>query len=372
MRRAAVAIGGILLGACAPPPVASPFARPPPGAPPPLAPVCGADPLSQDDTFAAKNFARYEAAITAARDFLDALDVDPAALRARNIKGKKKLVEALDAYYRLYQIARPGERGKLLARVAALAKPTSEDAYHDMLTVDDQVFKEDATSYLRAAFLLDRMGLDTTRYRRAIAACKARLDAHMKERGPHQRRAFHTYYQHFGLAEPFPLEGALADGLVARRADPDAMERMDAYALTHEVFAAYAFGDDLETYAFGTADRAYLRAALAKLGARALADHDADLVAEIVTCLRLLGMLDEPFFARGLAFLLAAQNLDGSWGHYEKLRARFGDFVKQGYYLHTTMVAVEALVLGFQLLPMRRDCTPMLFSGKPGATPPRF
>jgi hypothetical protein len=332
------------LASCAP--SAAPSAAPPP---PPAAPDAAKPAL---DAFIEANRVRYTTAIAGARAFLDALDVDPAALRARRIKGKKKLVEALDAYYRLYQISPPTERAKLLARIASLAKPTTEAAYHDMLTVDDHAFNEDATSYLRAALLLDRMGLDITLYRRAIEAVKSRLDAHMKERGPHQRRAFHTYYQHFGLTEPFPLEGALEQGLIARRADPGPLGRMDAYALTHEVFAAYAFGDDLDARPFTGEDRAYLRAAFGTLGERALGERDSDLVAEIVTCLRLLRMTGEPRYTRGIAYLLDAQNADGSWGSYEPLRARLGDLVKQAFYLHTTMVAIDALTLAFE--PMFR------------------
>jgi hypothetical protein len=334
----------------------------PPHAPtlpaPPPAPVVSDAANPALDAFVDANRARYTAAIAGARAFLDALDVDPAALRARHLKGKKKLVEALDAYYRLYQVSPPGARAGLLARIAALAKPTTEAGYHDMLTVDDHAFNEDATSYLRAALLLDRMGLDTALYRRAIEAVKGRLDAHMKERGPHQRRAFHTYYQHFGLAEPFPLAGALEQGLIARRADPAQLGRMDAYALTHEVFTAYAFGDDLDARPFTGEDRAYLRGALGALGDRSLRERDPDLVAEIVTCLRLLRMTDAPGYTRGIAYLLDAQNADGAWGSYEPLRARLGDLVKQAFYLHTTMVAIDALTLAFEPMFRRGEGAP--------------
>ncbi len=60
------------------------------------------------DAFIAGERARYVAAITRARAFLDGLEVDPINLRAHGIKGKKKLVEALDAYHRLYQHRLPG------------------------------------------------------------------------------------------------------------------------------------------------------------------------------------------------------------------------------------------------------------------------
>ena len=70
--------------------------------------------------------------------------------------------------------ARSSSKAKpaLIARIEELARPTRGDRYHDMLTVDDREFKEDATSYLRAALLLDRLGLDTTLYRKEIAAMK--------------------------------------------------------------------------------------------------------------------------------------------------------------------------------------------------------
>ena len=238
-----------------------------------------------------------------------------------------------------------------------------------MLALPDHEFHEDATSYLRAAFLLDRMGLDVGRYRAGIVAMKGRLDGHLRERGPHQRRAFHGYYRHFGLEEPFPLEGALEDGLIAARADPDRLSRMDVYALTHEVYAAYDFGERIEDEAVHGAPSGaspeepfsdagapvYLRGALPRLAAAYRDLRDPDLVAELATCLRYLRFTGDPAFAEALGYLLDAQNEDGSWGRYEAARARLGELVKQGLYLHTTMVAVEALSLGFEDLFRRGE-----------------
>jgi hypothetical protein len=314
------------------------------------------------DGFRRENRARYVAAMARARSFLDGLEIDPLKLRAAHLKGKKKLVEALDAYGRLYEIAPKGLRPALLARIEELAKPTREAAYHDMLVVDDREFHEDATSYLRAAVLLDRLGLDVTRYREAILAMKGRLDAHMRERGPHQRRAFHTYYRHFGLQEPFPLDGALDGGLIARSPDPAGLSRADAYALTHEIYAAYDFGESLaiggsapdtpgeslDAEPFSESARRYLREALPRLVELDETRHDPDLVAELTTCLRYLRFTGDPSYGRALGYLLDTQNEDGSWGDYRAARARLGDLVKQGLYLHTTMVAIEALSLGFE------------------------
>jgi hypothetical protein len=217
---AACLLAGLLV-ACAPPPSPAPAPLTPPPA------RCVPAPARRAlDAFVRGNRERYGAAIARARGFLDALEIDPSALRAHGIKGKKKLVEALDAYSRLYRVADPEARSGLLARVTALARVTTESRYHDMLTVDDRQFREDATSYLRAAYLLDRLGLDVSRYRAEIVAMKGRLDAHMRERGAHQRRAFHGYYQHFGLAEPFPLEAALEQGLIAAKPEPDGLARL--------------------------------------------------------------------------------------------------------------------------------------------------
>ena len=307
------------------------------------------------DAFVDRDHARYRAAIARARGFLDALEVDPIELRAHHIKGKKKLVEALDAYYRLYQIAAPQDRAGVLERVEALARSAADDRYHDLLTVDDHQFREDATSYLRAAFLLDRMGIDVRRYRAAIVAIKGRLDAHMGERGPHQRRAFHTYYRHFALAEPFPLAGALEQGLIAGKADPERLSRGDAYGLTHEIFSAYDFGDALDAEPFRDPEQRYLRGALPRLLALWRAKDDPDLVAELVTCLRYLRFTGDPEYAAALTYLFDRQNPDGSWGSYASARARLGERVKQGFYLHTTMVAIDALTLGFDDLFRRGE-----------------
>lgn len=300
------------------------------------------------DAFLAQRQGAYKAAIAKARGFLDDLDVDPIRLRAVRIKGKKKLAEVIDAYYRLHLVAPPEARPAIVARVTELSRPTREDRYHDLLILGDQELKEDATSYLRVALLLDRMGVDIKRYRVEIQNAKWRLDAQMKDRGPHQRRAFHAYYEHFGLSEPFALEGALDKGLIAARADVGKISRMDVYTFTHEIYAAYDFGDRLDADPFTDPDRAYLRGALPRLLATWPARRDPDLAAELVACMRYVRFTDDALYPAALGDLLDIQNADGSWGTYEKARARLGDYVKQGFYLHTTMVVLEALTLGFE------------------------
>ncbi len=310
-------------------------------------PCIEADRIEGLRTFLHQNRPRYLAAIESAQRWLDGLRVDPTELRAKGIKGKKKLVEILDGYYRLWRIAGESQKPGLIASVERVVAITREDRYHDMLEISDRWFKQDATSYLRAAVLIERMGLDTTRYRAEIAKVHARLNGHMKHRGPHQRRVFHWYYEHFGLKEPFPLETALEDGIIAGRRDPLHMSRMDVYGLTHEVFGPYEYGDRLDVDPFTASERGYLSFALDTLTAKYIANKDPDMVAELVSCIRMIELVDLPTYIDGLSYLLSSQRADGSWGFYEREEKRLGEYVRQGYYLHTTTVTVDALSLAF-------------------------
>jgi hypothetical protein len=194
---------------------------------------------------------------------------------------------------------------------------------------------------------MDRLGLDTRLYRAQIRKVHARLDAHMRTRGPAQQRAFHWYYAHFGLTEPFPLSPTPAYGLIARRADPVHFSKADTYQLTHEVFIPYEYGDRLDVDPFDAPAKAYLERALDLLVARYIQEGKPDTVAELISCMRQLRFVEEPNFRRGLTYLLDNQNKDGSWGDRAHARSVFGDLADQGMMLHTTMVAIDALALAF-------------------------
>ncbi len=294
------------------------------------------------------SIAAYRESIQRAQAWLDTLHVDPGELRAHGIKGKKKLVELLDAYYELWKVAPPQEREVLMARIREVVKVTYEPAYHDMLTISDEWFKQDATSYLRAAVLMERIGLDTSMYRAEIARIHDRLDAHMRERGPHQREVFHWYYRNFGLSEPFPLEEARNEGVIAHRKDPAVMSAPEVYELTHEIYAPFEYGDKRDVSPFDGSERRYLRNALDRLLRRYLAVKDPDLVAELLECEHYLKMDDGPASREAVTYLLGSQNQDGSWGSYPRQRRVLGDYVKQGFELHTTMVVMGALAVEFE------------------------
>jgi hypothetical protein len=279
--------------------------------------------------------------------WLQALPVDPVVLRSQGQKGKKHFVEALDALVRLHLVAPEAEKPALLEQIRKLTAVTNEDAYHDMITNEDLAFKQDATSYLRAALLMERVGLDTKRYRAEIHRIEPRLNAHLKTRGVHQRMAFAWYYRYFGLAEHVQLQGAFKRGIISQRVDPRTMTKAQAYELTHEIFVPYEYGDALEATPFTLEEKSYLAEALPLLIDHRIARNDPDLVAELVACMRMLRFTGLGAYLRGLQFLLETQRPDGAWGHYEQYREKLGDLVDQAYVLHTTEVVLDALTLAF-------------------------
>lgn len=303
--------------------------------------------LKETRKFLAENQARYQAAVVLARQWLDRLEVNPLALREHGLKGKKKLAELLETYRELEKALPAGEQAALRKRVQEAAAVTYLPEYHDLQTVSDEQFKEDATSYLRAAYLLEKLGLDTKLYRREIRKIQPRLDGQMHERGSHQQMAFSWYYRHFGLKEPFPLAEGYKKGVIYARRDPYQYSTAEIYQLTHEIFVPYEFGDKPDADFFSAEDKAYLRRVLDRHTVHALMLHDADLTAELVACIGYLQFTDLPVYREALGYLLEAQRPNGSWGNYEDLRAKYGDLVDQNLYLHTTMVAVEALIGAF-------------------------
>ena len=297
-----------------------------------------------------ENRKRYAEAGARARQWLDRLAVDPFDLRAHGIKGKKKLAEILDTYLRFYSVANPEDKKTILTRVTSLTIVTGQTNYHDMLAINDLEFKQDATSYLRVAYLMERFGLDTAFYRQQIQKTHQRLNAHMSSRGVDQRMAFHWYYKHFGLEEPFPLESAFKTGLIASRNPPEWYKEnpMETYNLTHEIFVPYEFGEKLDIDFFSTEDKTYLRNTFSILIPWCIERGDADLTAELILCAAYLKFTGLPVYREGLRYLLESQNPNGSWGQYEQHRPAMGNYVEQGLYLHTTMVVSDALIIAFE------------------------
>jgi hypothetical protein len=317
--------------------------------PPPTAAACRAEGHRHTARFVRKHHGRYLEVRDRTLRYLATFSIDPVELRRQGVKGKKKLVELLDAYVALHRhVKDDGVRARLLQRFRQVARATAQPGYHDLGTADESQLRQDATSYLRACYLMERMGLDIKAYRAEIGAVKKRLDDHLGQRGPHQRMAFRWYYDHFRLELPAELKQPPADTVLARRLNPYLMSLGQAYQLTHEVFVPFDYGGKLQTSKFSAADRAYLRRALEVLTTVAIARRDADVVGELLTSLRFLGDSDLEVYRDGLRFMLASQRPNGSFGNYEHLREKRGDRLELDLYLHTTSVAMDILPLAFE------------------------
>ena len=185
------------------------------------------------ETFLDTNEPRYRDSIARAKQWLDEMAVDPIELRSED-QGE----EEADRDSRRLPPALPDCRDR--EGSVADAHPASPRSHTSRAIttcdLDDTQFKQDATSYLRAALLMDRLGLDTHMYRDEIRKIQPRLDAHHSFAGVNQRLAFHDYYTYFGLVEPFPLETARAEGIIGRRVQAAKLSRSEVYDLTHEVF----------------------------------------------------------------------------------------------------------------------------------------
>jgi|GEM_PF-1611545 len=284
------------------------------------------------------------AAIEKAKGWLGTIVIDPVALQKLDIKGKKKMVELLDAYVTRWRTTLdPAERAEYLERIKVVVQPTSTAQYHNMGTVSDREFKQSSLSYLRACYLMEEVGLDTSMYRAEIAKIRPRLDPHVGQRGVDQRMTFHLYYKAFGMDEPLDLAAAFKESLIVKRVRPQELTANDVYQLTHEVFSAYGFGRLSQPLFMSDEDVAYTRGALDELVEPVVSSGNPDLAAELVISLHLTGGRNTSGFITGVKYLLQSQKSDGSWGNYDQKKKEFGDMVKIIWELHTTGVALKAL-----------------------------
>jgi hypothetical protein len=294
-----------------------------------------------------------------ARAWFDQLEVDPVELLKHKVKGKKKMAEILGVYKSFLQYTTdPAEVERIMNRVRGLAAQTRRPEYHNMSQCSDKEFLQNSMSYLRVLWLLEEFGLDTGLYWEKLFDVKPRLDAHFQKRGPWQRAMFAEYYDRFGLEKPAALLNVpMKRGVIARRlpaedydppvTTPDGRVRkraQDSYDLTHEVFVAFDYGLSRTQDRFTPEDLAYTRRVLPVLVRRYIKEKNPDLAAEMISCMTYLGWHANPAYQEGVDFLLDVQNPNGTWGDYERYRPAYGKYLDQHVYLHTTMVAMRALV----------------------------
>lgn len=290
--------------------------------------------------------ADYDSANEKAQRWLKELRVDPVELIEHGVKGKKKLAEILDVYALLERYGAVSEPRKAFdERIEELAAHTSKPEYHNLNSCSDAEFRQNSMSYLRVLWLLQQFHLDTEHYRAEVEHIKPRLDAHLQSRGAWQRAMFSAYYERFELAAPPILKRLRRPaGVVQRRIAIGDYDRRTSYQLTHEVFVAFDYGLARDQGSFRPKDKRYLESVLPELAARNLESNDPDLLAELLSAMTYLDLDSEPVHQAAIEHLLATQNPNGSWGSYEYARRRFGDYVDQHLYLHTTGAVLRALV----------------------------
>jgi hypothetical protein len=307
-----------------------------------------------------------EPQLARARAFADGLNLNVAQLEAHDppIAGKKKLAELLDLYLLLLRRESSDTgRSVILARIDSLTSQVRTPGYQNLSQLGPDEFDASALSYLRVYVLLQRVHLFTQRDREQIEGVKNLLDASIARRGAWQREMFGEYYRRLGLELPPTLsdstdsdadlaQGSAADSLagarfttvISRRIPFTQFNLQRAYALTHEVFVAFDYGQKKEQKRFDAGDLQYLRSVLVPLQQLTVKKKSLDLLAEVLSCRAYLGFTQDPSYQQAYALILASQNKNGSWGDYEQHRSVYGDTLEVEGYLHTTLVCVQALI----------------------------
>ena len=123
-------------------------------------------------------------------------------------------------------------------------------------------------------------------YRHHLRAMKPRLDATLHKLGPWVQVVFGTYYDASELEKLPTLPAApLQQGLIAQRLLLQHYDRIHTYHLTHEIFAVFEYGFRQTQNVFTPPDLAYLHDVLPTLLKRAQNEHNADLLAELFSCM---------------------------------------------------------------------------------------
>ncbi len=288
----------------------------------------------------------YAAAIKRTTKFANGLDFNLDYIRKKGLADKKFLAEFLGLYLKLQKAATTAAEKKALHnRVVPFYNKTLETSFHNMGAVNDKLFKKNSMSYMRIMWLLNEMGFNITKYKKELAKVQKRMDNHMRVRGEWQRAVFDKYYDFFKIKKPVILQNARRlKGPITTQKALKFYDRRNAYVLTHFVFAAYDYGNKKTQTRFTKVDIDYLKSILPQIIKKFELKQNDDIVAELLTCLVFIGKTDTEAFKVSYKRLLSRQNIDGSFGSYERSRKKIGSDVEFRQYLHTTLVALETLV----------------------------
>lgn len=285
--------------------------------------------------------ADYARAREAAHAWLDRLAVDPVDLQRHRVAGIKQLGRILLTYAILArQATDDADAQRIGRRVAELAAATGREEYHALATESDGAYE----GYLLVRRMLGEFGLDTSGYDERLRRITPLMDGRIAPRDNWERRLFVQHYASLGLDLPPVLTRTGPRRPLAEALPLQGLSLEAAYDLTHEVFVPFDYGLRRVAAGLPDDDRRYLRHAVPLVLAHAVGHDLHDLAAEALSCMTYLGLAADPGYARAVDFLLRTQRPDGSWGDYEQFRAQMGAYLDQHIYLHTTSVALVALV----------------------------
>ncbi len=280
-----------------------------------------------------------------AEAWLDQLPLDLQAIAEKGYGDKKRLSEILGAYWKLYRYSSAEHQTTIRQRLQPFVDYTRQSSYLDWNGVSDKQFKKNSMSYFRVMWLLREMDFNIDHLLKGYELISKRMDAHLKKRGPWQRGMFSRYYDFFNLEKPEAIANTdRMTGPIRRRLQVSKYDVTRAYQLTHQVFVAFDYGAKRLQTRFNDKELRYLDTILPPVTLTYQKKKNWDLLAELLTCMVYLKISDKPEFDNALKALLAAQNENGSWGSYERLRNKYGQYTDAKYYLHTTGVVIEALV----------------------------
>ena len=271
-------------------------------------------------------------------------------MRENDVQGIKKLAEILDAYLVLAVTAMDAEeRAIIVGRAARLAAQTDTEEYHTLAISSRADLQGNAMSYFRVAWVMDRLGLDTSGYRRRLKSLKPRMDELLAQHPDYKLEMFTRFYDHFAMAKPAALRRTYSQGVIERRAPLTAYDDAKVgYELTHLVFYAYDYGYQPTQTRFEAGDLDYVVQTVPELIRESIRVNYPDLLAELLSCMTYVGRKDHAVAQQATDYLLTHQNANGTWGSYEVLRPRYGAYLEHQWYLHTTLVSLRSLAEIFE------------------------
>ncbi len=275
-----------------------------------------------------------------------ALDFNIEKIKNKNSPLQKHFSEYLGLGLKLFNQAKRGaERQQIKNKLQKIYDYTLLKYFHNLDSLDAKNFKKNSMSYLRILYLLEELGFDVTYYKTELKKVKSKIDYHLKLRGDWQKCAFENYYNYFKLKKPTIISNTQNyKGILNNKLNANQYTLSQAYELTHFVFIAFEYGAKKTQSKFGMEDLNYLYAVLPKLAKTYQLKNNRDILAELVTCMKMLNVNDLAL-DNAVTYLLKNQNNDGTWGNYERARKKYGDLVEVKLYLHTALVAYEALTI---------------------------